>query len=95
MPARNRLVAVRIHVGPVAPVVVGLGDLQTDLVFEHMRRRIDLDVHGSPQGDPQRGAVRRHGQLVGYDLSPSGHFPGACSVHSRPSGSRTIISVVP
>ena len=36
-----------------------------------MRRRIDLHVHRSPQGDPHFRAVRRHGSLIMHDgVSP-------------------------
>jgi hypothetical protein len=30
---------------------------QANLVFEHMRRRIDLDVHGTPQGSPHPNSL--------------------------------------
>ena len=34
------------------------GELQPDLVLEHVRRRIDLDVQRAPQGDPHCGWIR-------------------------------------
>jgi hypothetical protein len=61
----------RVHVGTAAPAIVGGRQLQADLVFEHMRRRIDLDVHGTPQGDTHRRAVCHRGSLITHDvLSP-------------------------
>ena len=37
-----------VHVRPLAPPRIRRGELQADLVFEHVRRRIELDVHRSP-----------------------------------------------
>ena len=59
---------VLVHVGPLAPTVVGAGQLQADLVFEYMRRRVDLDVHGPPQGDPYRRAFRCRDVLITHDV---------------------------
>jgi hypothetical protein len=41
----------RAHVRTLPPAVVRARQPQADLVFKHMRRRIDLDVHGSPKSD--------------------------------------------
>src|SRR6185295_8635563 len=38
----------RIHVLPVAPAVLRQRQLETDLVLEYVRRRIELNVHGAP-----------------------------------------------
>ena len=65
MAARNPLVPLRVHVRASAPAVVGRRQPQADLVLEHVRRRVDLDVHRPPQRDPHRGAVRRRGLLAG------------------------------
>ena len=51
--------AVRIHVRSLAPAVVGRGQPKADLVFEDVWRRIDLDVHGPPEGDAHRRSLRR------------------------------------
>ena len=56
----------RVHVRAAAPAVVRGRQLQADLVFEHMRRRIDLDVHGPPQGDPHRRAVWGNGLPIAH-----------------------------
>ncbi len=56
MEARKRPRGLRVHVGTAAPAVVRGRQPQADLVFEHVRRRIDLDVQGPPQGDPHRRA---------------------------------------
>jgi hypothetical protein len=37
-----------VHVAAVTPAVIGGCQAQADLVLEHVRRRIDLDVHGPP-----------------------------------------------
>ena len=54
----------RAHVRAAAPALVGRRQLQADLVFEHVRRRIDLDVQRPPQGDPHRRVVWRRDLLV-------------------------------
>ena len=95
MAARKPAGAVRVHVRAVAPAVVGRRQPQADLVLEHVRRRIDLDVHRPPQGDPHRGAVRRRGLLVCHDAISHVVLAGAWRLHRRPSGSRTVISRVP
>ena len=68
---------VGVHVRALAPPVVGGHQLQADLVVEHMRRRVDLDVHGPPQGDPHGRAVRCRRAvgprlIVGHWLWPRG-----------------------
>jgi hypothetical protein len=40
--------AVRVHVRAAAPAVVRSHQLQANLVFEHMRRRVGLDVQRPP-----------------------------------------------
>jgi hypothetical protein len=49
--------AMRVHVRAEAPAFVGGCQPQANLVFEHVRRRIDLNMHGSPQSHPHRRAV--------------------------------------
>src|SRR5438105_11531894 len=63
---------VRLHVRTAAPAVVRGRQLEANLVFEHMWQRIDLDVHGPPQGDPNRRAVWRRGSLIMHDVLSSG-----------------------
>ena len=46
-----------VHVGARAPVVFRR-ELQPDLVFEDVGRRVELYVQGAPEGDAHRGAVR-------------------------------------
>jgi hypothetical protein len=55
---------VRIHVWPTPPAFVGGCQAQANFVVEHMRRRIDAEVHGPPQSDPHRRAVWRRGVPV-------------------------------
>jgi hypothetical protein len=50
--------AVRIHIGPLSPPVVGCGQPETNLVLEDVGRRIELDVHGPPERDPHRRSLR-------------------------------------
>ena len=57
MDARKRLVPCGSMSGRLRQPSSGAASSQADLVFEHVRRRIDLDVHGPPQGDPHRRAV--------------------------------------
>src|SRR5205807_6886687 len=61
-----------VHVRTAAPAVVRGRQLEANLVFEHMWQRIDLDVHGPPQGDPNRRAVWRRGSLIMHDVLSSG-----------------------
>ena len=56
-PERAR--ALRVHVRTATPALVGSREPQTDLVVEHVRRRIDLDVQGAPQRDPHGRRVCR------------------------------------
>lgn len=58
----------RVHVRATAPVVAGGRQPQAGLVLEHMGRRVDLDVHGPPEGDPHGRAVGRPGLLVRHDV---------------------------
>jgi hypothetical protein len=95
MAALNRLVPAGSMSGRLAPAVVGGGQLQADLVLEHMGRRVDLDVHGSPEGDPHRRAVRGRGLLVSQAwVSHSMHSRCLCaeSKYTEPSvwWSRTV-----
>ena len=62
----------RVHVGPIAPTVVGRDELQAQPVIQHVRRRVDLHV----QGSPQRGA---HGGVVGFLDVVVGHGPRSVS----------------
>jgi hypothetical protein len=58
--------ALGVHVPALAPVRVRVGQLQADLVGQHVRRRVDLDVHGPPQRDPHGGVVRPGSRLVSH-----------------------------
>jgi hypothetical protein len=76
----------RVHVRAVAPPVFRVRQLETDFIFEHVGRRVDLDVHGPPQGHPHRYTVRRDGVLI---VRGRVHFVvliGAWSLQMRPSG---------
>ncbi len=64
--ARNPPVPAGCMSRPVAPAVVGRGQLQTDRVVEHVRRRVDLDVQRPPQRDAHRGAVRAAAAVGGH-----------------------------
>ena len=55
--------AVRVHVRAGAPAIVGRRQLQTDLVVEHVGRRVEHDVHRAPEGDAHGSAVRHFGLL--------------------------------
>ena len=82
MEARNPRVPSGCMSRPVAPVAVGCGQLQADDVLEHVRRRVDLDVHRPPERDPDRGAVRFVGFLDRHDAlaAPAGwRAPGGYS----------------
>lgn len=82
----------RVHVRAAPPAVIGVHQAQADLVLDHVRRRVGLDVHRPPQRHPYGGVVRRHGLLARHGV----HLPaGACRLQRRPSGSRTVISRVP
>jgi hypothetical protein len=48
----------RAHIRTVEPSLGRSRQLQSDFVFEYVRRRIDPHVHGPPQGNPNRRAVR-------------------------------------
>ena len=63
--------ALRVHVAAVAPALVRRRQLQADLVLEHVRRRIDLDVQRAPQGDPHRRAVGCYPVVACAGISPS------------------------
>jgi hypothetical protein len=54
----------RVHVRAAAPIIFWGDQPQADLVFEHMRRRVDPDMHCPPQGDPHRCAVWRRSLLI-------------------------------
>ena len=51
----------RVRVRAAAPAVVGSHQLEANLVFKHVRRWIELNVHRAPQGDAYRCAVWRRG----------------------------------
>lgn len=59
MDARKAARGVLVHVGTATPAFVRGREPKANLVFEHLRRRIDLNVHGPPQGGPHRRAVWR------------------------------------
>jgi hypothetical protein len=63
--------ALRVHVRTVAPAIVRRRQPQANVVVQHMRRRIDLDVQGPPQGHAYRRAVRRRGSRVTLGIHPS------------------------
>jgi hypothetical protein len=44
------------------------GDGEAGFVFEHVRRRIDLDVDGPPQGNPHGGVVGGGGLLLLHEV---------------------------
>ncbi len=58
------------------------GQLHANLVFEHMRRRIDFDVQGAPQRHPHGRAVRRDYLLLIVHNVLSVR-PGAGAVHAQ------------
>jgi len=58
----------RAHVRTAAPSVVWSHELQSDFVFEHVRRQIDFYVQRPPQGDPHRRVVWRHHMLIMHDI---------------------------
>src|SRR5947207_782996 len=72
---------------PLAALWAGVGELQADPVLDDVRRRVDFQMQRTPQGGANGGAVGSCSRLA--------HLAGACSFHSRPSGSRTVISLVP
>ena len=56
-----------VHVGALAPGVLGRRQPEADLVGEHVRRRVDLHVQRPPEGDADGGVigVGRHVQVSG------------------------------
>lgn len=56
----------RVHIRPASPVVARGGKREANLIFEHVRRRIDLNVQGPPQSHPYRCAVWSCGFLVSH-----------------------------
>jgi hypothetical protein len=48
---------VRVHVRAAAPAIVWGNQPEANFVLEHVRRRIELEVHGPPQGHSHRRAV--------------------------------------
>lgn len=58
-PRRSRSEGRRLrqHVRALAPALLGRREPQAKLIFEQVRERIDLDVHGTPQGNPHRRLV--------------------------------------
>jgi hypothetical protein len=53
----------RVHVRTLTPIFVRRRQPQANLVLEHMRRWIDLDVDGPPQGNPHCRTVGRRVSL--------------------------------
>jgi len=60
---------VRVHVWTAPPAFIRSRQLEANFVFEHMRRRVELDVHGPPQGHPHRRAVRRRRCFIMHPFS--------------------------
>ena len=60
----------RVHVRAAAPAFVGRRQREADRVLDQMRRQIELEVQGPPQGHPHRRAVRRRGRLFTHELAP-------------------------
>src|SRR4051812_36283179 len=58
----------RMHIRALPPVFFWSDQLQPDLVFKHMRRRIDLNMHSPPKGTPPRRTVRNRDWVVGHKL---------------------------
>jgi hypothetical protein len=58
----------RVHVTATAPAVVRREQLQADFVFQHVWRRIGLDMQSAPKGDSRCRAVRRRISLVVHDF---------------------------
>lgn len=79
-----------VHVQTVTPSLVRAGQSETDVVSEHVWRRVDLDVHRPPERHPERGALRHLVSFGSHQL-----LPGAWRIQALPSGSRTVISLVP
>ena len=53
-----------VHVRTLPPAVVRARQAQANLVFEDMRREIDLNMHGPPKSDPHRCAVWYRSSLI-------------------------------
>ena len=49
--------ALGVHVRTLPPALLRGREPQPDFILEHMRRRVDVHMHGPPQGDPDRRAV--------------------------------------
>ncbi len=74
----------------------GAASSQADVVLEHVRRRVDLDVQRPPERDPHRGAVGGvGGPAVTTRRRRGAAGRAAWRLQIRPSGSRTVISRVP
>jgi hypothetical protein len=58
----------RVHVLAIAPTLVGRRERETQFVFVHVRRRIDLNVHRTPQCGAHRSAVRSSNGIVGHGV---------------------------
>jgi hypothetical protein len=58
--------AVGIHIWSGTPTVVGSRQPKSDLVLEDVGRRVDLHVHGAPQGDAYGRALRCFPLLVSH-----------------------------
>src|SRR5262249_20958135 len=64
----------RVHVRPVPPAVRRAGQPQPDLILEHVRRRVDLDVQRPPQRGPHRRLVRLRRSLLRHAGQPIRSF---------------------
>ena len=60
----------RAHIRTAAPSFVWSSQLEADFVFEHVRRRIDLDVQGPPQGNAYCRAVWFRLRLFRHGIPP-------------------------
>jgi hypothetical protein len=58
--------AARVHVRTLPPAIVRPYQPKANLIFDDMRRQIDLHVQGPPKGDSHRRAVRHCRPLAGH-----------------------------
>jgi len=74
--------AIWVHVRAAAPAVIRIRQFEADLVFQHMRRRVDQHMQRPPEGDPHRRAVRRRCLIVSHNAPLL--VASACSRTVRP-----------
>src|SRR5438876_2312 len=65
-----------VHVRTATPAFLRTRQLQANLVFEHVRRRVDLDVHGPPKSDPHGRAVWCRSSLTLHSGFPPSNWFG-------------------